>query len=73
MPGDHSDGMSKEDFHAWLLDHSDEAVDELDVGYRSLKGWVVLYCHEVRRMQAEEDGSEQIYEESELSEGAEHG
>lgn len=64
MP-DAPEHMSREDFHTWLLDHSDEVVDELELDYRSLGEWVAAYCKELRRMQAEEDGSGTIYEESE--------
>lgn len=64
MP-DATDQLSREDFHHWLMGHSDEAVDELDVYYRSLGEWVTAYFKELRRMQVEEDGSGAVYEESE--------
>lgn len=64
MP-DSPEHLSREDFHHWLSEHSDEAVDELDVHYRSLGAWVAAYTAELRRMQAEEDGTGSIYEESE--------
>lgn len=66
MP-DANDLLLKEDFHNWLLDRSDEAVDELDVRPMTLGQWVTAYFRELRKIQVEEDGSEAVYEESEFA------